>query len=200
VLDIQDVGDYARLQRIVFPYYNSSQLGQRFCEAMFTEYASRDDTLALGAWKGSQLVGLITAGHRDVESEIQKGLVKKAIFAAMVRPRLWWRPDVVRRVQQLLRSKKNQGESAVEDVSPDKTWIKFVTMGIHEDARRMGLMTLLTSTLSAEAWNRGYRHAELTVFKTNWPQRRCVEKMGWTAGPEPEGEGSVRYTIDLGEQ
>jgi len=200
-LRVKEASRFAALQRIVFSYYNSSKLGQSFCTALYRQYALRDDTIGLGVWRGDDLLSIMIACHPVVEAEIQRALMKRAMLAALVRPHLWLKGGVLRRVIQSLPGRTSTHDDGVPgnvDEAPlDKTWIKFITMGVHPAARRMGLATLLTDHMYAEAVRQGYRHAESMVFKTNTAQRRLREKMGWKPGPEPPGEGSVRYTIDL---
>lgn len=198
-LQFEDASTFATLQRRVFPYYNSSKLGQRFCTALYRAYALRADAFGFGAWQGRTLVGLIIACHRDVEAAIQRTLRARAIAATLVRPHLLLRGAILRRALRLFGRRRVAPATPRPGEAPiDATCLRFVTMGVAPEARRQGLAARLTQTMYAEALRHGFRYAESNVYVTNHPQRRLREKMGWVPGTEPpDGRGSVRYSIDL---
>ena len=198
-LQAHEAPAFATLQRRVFPYYNSSRLGQRFCTALYRAYALRPDAYGFGAWQGGTLVGLIIACQRDVEAAIQRTLRRHAVAATIVRPHLLFRGTIVRRALRFIGRRHATSAPLLPGEAPvDATCIRFVTMGVAPEARRKGVAARLTQTMYTEALRHGFRYAESNVYVTNHPQRTLREKMGWVPGAEPpDGCGSVRYSIDL---
>ena len=189
-LQVEEAPQFAALQRRVFPDFNSSKLGQGFCTALYRVYALRADAYGFGAWRGAALLGLFIACHRDVEAEIQRSLRGRALLALLLRPHLLCNRAVVARGLRVVR--RRCGAHAEAPV--DETCIRFITMGVAPEARRLGLATRLSEATQAEALRRGFRFAEAWVYATNHVTRRHWEKMGWVAGVEPPGgRGAVRY-------
>jgi ribosomal protein S18 acetylase RimI-like enzyme len=199
-LQPEEARQFATLQRLIFAYYNSSKLGLAFCTRLYTAYASRPEAIAIGAWRGQTLAGLLTACQRDVEAAIQRELLKPAIRAAMLRPHLLLTPVTLERMTRFLplRRSPRAPELLPNEAPVDPACIKIVTIGVAPEARRLGLAARMTHAVMDEAVRRGFRYIETFVYADNQPKRKLCEKLGFVAGAEPpSGRGSVRYSMSL---
>ena len=82
LLRVEEAGDYAYVQRHVFPEYNTSRLGQWFSRCFFEQYAVQDGAFGYGAWRAAQLLGFAIGCHQSAED-----LVHRICF-----PRACWQP------------------------------------------------------------------------------------------------------------
>jgi len=202
-LRIEEAGDYAYLQRRVFPEYNTSRLGQWFCKCFFEQYAIHDDVIGIGAWRAGKLLGFITGCHRFAEERIHRILLFRAMLAAAVRPHLLFRSGCRRRFAGLLENlrRSRQEQAGTTPAAPregeQEEWIKLPTMGVVPEARGQGIAFLLMNACSNEAIARGFRYAWGLCATTNHPMHSLFHKLGWSSRPTNPPSEALFFWMEL---
>lgn len=196
VLTRQDVGivnageadcrALATCHAAAFPGEFLTLLGPRCLEAFYRFFAGHPEGICLAACGGSgaRMVGLVAGGCPYLRAAFIRHHVVHLVGAALVGA--WVHPRVRARVREHAAAAfarmswapadHRKGRSA--PVPPGR-WSNLLSIGVHPEARRLGLGQLLMEAFRMESARRGYRWMRLSVHNDNSPAIELYRACGW---------------------
>ncbi|CAN5830503.1 hypothetical protein BH11BAC4_BH11BAC4_23470 [soil metagenome] len=168
-------------------------LGKRYIKAFLHWFIKKDGAVnVVGINDNEQIAGYIVGAPWGYQQSMNKELLNIAAVEMIKRPWIFFHKKIWQSVW--LRSKTMLGMNKFIANTQQKyigSIISLVGIGVAENAAGTGIAALMMDTFIAQATEKKYDYARLSVYVSNGRARRFYEKMGWL--PEETGTAVMGY-------
>jgi len=168
-------------------------LGKRYIKAFLHWFIKKDGAVnVVGIDADGKVLGYIVGAPWGYQKPMNKELLGIASVEMLKRPWIFFHKKILRSVW--LRSKTMLGLNKFIATTQKKyagNMISLVGIGVSKQATGSGIAPLMMDVFIAQAKEKKYDYARLSVYATNTRARKFYEKMGWA--PEETGTAVMGY-------
>lgn len=188
---ISDLEKIALCHQLAFPQALSTRLGKKIVRKMLEWYLADPKRFLLWIEKDNQCIGYV-GGMVSDGSQVHgsaSGMIQYAfneLFCALVvRPWLWFHPEIVSRYKLILKNiyfrlaKYNKPYKERKKHLLSASYVGLVVIGVNPIHQGKGLGSLLLKEFENQARSRGFSLLRLTVLKENNRAIEAYLKNGW---------------------
>lgn len=194
---LKDIEDIAVCHRSAFPQSLASKQGRKFVSKMLEWYIVSDRGILFHLRDAGKVVGYVGAiyvpkpGLIGAASSITQYAFNNFVFSILIRPWLFFHPDVLRRAGFIVKNlsaklglKKDLG-SLKSDSEDFRKHLGLVVIGVERTMQGKGVGTRLMNFLAQMAHEDfQVRRLLLTVAKSNAKALKSYQSNGWSIRKE----------------
>lgn len=188
---LADLEKIVRCHQLAFPKTLSSRLGQNVSWKTLQWYVGHPKRFLLWIEERNRCVGyvggMVSDGsqvHGSASSMIQHAF-KDAVIALVIRPWLWFHPEILSRYKLILKNLYfksigyNKPMKNRKNHIPTEPHVGLVVIGVHPDSQGKGYGSLLLKAFERKVHELGYNKMSLTVLADNQPAIKSYSQSGW---------------------
>lgn len=188
---LPDLEKIAKCHHAAFPKALSTRLGKKVIRKMVEWYIVDPKRFLLWIEKNGQCVGYIggmvsdgSQVHGSASGMIQYAF-SEVVSALVVRPWLWFHPEIVSRYKLILKNiyfriiRYNKSYQERKLNTPIVPHVGLVVVGVHPAFHGKGYGALLLDAFERKAIELGYNRMTLTVMKCNHQAIKSYKRNGW---------------------
>jgi ribosomal protein S18 acetylase RimI-like enzyme len=188
---ISDLEKIALCHQLAFLQALSTRLGKKIVRKMLEWYLADPKRFLLWIEKENQCIGYV-GGMVSDGSQVHgsaSGMIQYAfneLFCALVvRPWLWFHPEIVSRFKLILKNiyfriaKYNKPYKERKKHLLSASYVGLVVIGVSPEHQGKGVGGILFQEFENQAKSRGYNLLRLTVLQTNTQAIKAYQKNGW---------------------
>lgn len=206
---MSDLEKIALCHQLAFPQALSTRLGKKIVRKMLEWYLADPKRFLLWIEKDNQCIGyvggMVSDGsqvHGSASGTIQYAF-NELFCALVVRPWLWFHPEIVSRYKLILKNiyfritKYNKPFKERKKHLLSASYVGLVVIGVHPQYQGKGYGALLLESFERKTIELGYKRMSLTVLMHNHPAIKSYTRNGWMISEYKGKSVNMQKIVDL---
>jgi ribosomal protein S18 acetylase RimI-like enzyme len=189
--ELNDVDNLVDLHMILFTAKEHVPVifGKRYINAIYSWMVKSNETFLLVAELDNSVVGFISSCDSPYTVKMFVACLPTLIYSIFMRPGLLFSDILWKRLMRHFQQRNSEIKMNYKELGISQ----IMFGGIDPNFRRLGIYSMINSSLTKFCCERGIRAIRSEVYKTNQSIRRYKENDGWIEVPELETKNTVAY-------